>query len=338
MPSNSFAVGIVDCCGRAGAALLTLVCNVLIFVNVAYADVYLDDLNGLLPDGDNPATIYDNGDVLAVPGGNRRTCLNGSCFIASRLIVSESGSRSFERQWRALREENVDENRSFGNVFDFITAADDNLAGQIAGYPGSAEQQKMFKSVLEKQLRQVTSGWEKPIAFQSDGWKIIANLPVASYAGGSSLADTPVEQGYIMMQDAHSRSGAQGYWLLKFEQSFDLLSMIGDHDGDAPGQDPTLPLRPAGAKRTLHFSEAANKWRSSTWVYEGGGSMQSHQSFYSRQSRELGFLQSSPVINGENQTLLQFRDQAGQQLAIYLRHEAGAANSVQVVLQIRENS
>jgi hypothetical protein len=233
------------------------------------------------------------------PGGKRKVIINTSPMTITRSVTQSRRevNIALERYLHKWSGEPEAFERDYSSLEHMLDHTDQFTASQAVDHA-----MKLFG---EERAR-VIAKLEQPVMSTAGAWTIVSHIPVAAIQPENTLADTDVTDGFIVFVDNTPQdNGYLGAWEIAFEEGFNLMHIIGQHSGDAPGHDP-FGIKPLpGSKRTLTYEEQARGWDSVTWTYETTGTIQSNLAFYVAEMEKLGFIQRGPAVTGDDQELIQ---------------------------------
>jgi hypothetical protein len=304
------------------SCLRLLVLTVTLFSTQVIADVYINKVIGA-EEVESLASLMPKS---LSPGGKRKVTINTSPMTITRSVTQSrrevnSALEGYLHKWSAEPEK-----------FERDYSSLEYMADHTDQFTASQAVDHAMKLFGEDRAR-VIAELEQPVMSTAGPWTIVSHIPVAAIQPENKLADTDVTEGFIVFVDNTPQdNGYFGAWEIAFEEGFNLMHIIGQHNGDAPGHHP-FGIKPLpGSRRTLTYEEQARGWDSATWTYETTGTIQSNLAFYVAEMEKLGFSQRGPTVMGDEQELIQMA-KGNVSIVIHAWNTMTSSRPIQLTIQ-----
>lgn len=299
-----------------------IVLTTALFSVEAIADVYVDKLIS----AQEVKSLASLMPKSLSPGGQRKVTINTSPMTITRSVTQSRRevNIALERYLHGRSAEPQESERDYSSLENMLDHTEQFTAAQAVDHA-----MKLFAEDRAKVIAKL----EQPVLSTAGPWTIVSHIPVGAIHPENPLADTNVSDGFIVFVDnTPLDNGFLAAWEIAFEEGFNLMHIIGQHSGDAPGHHP-FDIRPLpGSRRTLTYEEQADGWDSVTWTYETTGTIASNLAFYVAEMEKLGFNRRGPAVKGEGQELIQMA-KGTVTIMIHAWNTMASTRPIQVTIQ-----
>lgn len=304
--------------------LLTLLTAVtaLLLPPASNADVYRDKLLGEEQVSSLTALLPKS----IAPGGTRKVTINTSPMTITRSLTQS------ERDIANALDMYLSKWSQPGTNAPMDYSLLDRMVDDRERYTASDAVDEAM-DLLGREREKIISTLEQPVRYKVGPWTVISRIPISAIQPDNELADTAVTEGFIVFVDSKpDDTGYYGAWEISFVEGFNLMNIVGQHSGDAPGYNPFDITPLPGSRRTMTYEEEAHGWHSVTWSYEAAGTVESNLAFYVTAMEELGFAQRGPTIERAGEKLVQMA-KGDVSIVIYALNTMSSTRPIQITIQ-----